>query len=175
MKIKLIKFYSYPVLIYAFGLSIIFISQILTLISIYLCLAAAFIGLLFMLMVSGIEINCTSRKYRLFKSVLGLKKGEWKNIDFFKGIIIRAKSGSKELMGPNLALMPTVRGMSFDIYMVDETHRKKLLIKSFKSKSKGLDFAKKLSSQVNLPFQKYNPKISQATLERKRRRNVNKT
>ena len=116
---------------------------------------------------SGTEIDILTRRYRPFTRSFGVKKGKWQSYASYPDLaVLRGKEGftaySRGMVELNMA--ETV----YDIYLLSEDHRRKLILNRCSSTQTAEDEGKELAEQMGLSWTSYNPKLSQATRLKRR-------
>jgi len=119
---------------------------------------------------SGIEFNKKNDKYRSYITYAGIKKGDWKGLKTYVGIVIISRKGTKKIMGFYQTSSINKSENIYQIFLVDKTHRNKMKIGTEIKRSNADIFANLISSELNIPLVKFSPKISQRTLDRKLKR-----
>lgn len=82
--------------------------------------ASVLIGILLMLMSSGIQLNSSKVEIRKYRSLLGFKFGTWKNISDVKKIELRYFVEGLSGQGSNLSAPNTSRVKVFDLFFLME-------------------------------------------------------
>ena len=117
---------------------------------------------------SGIEFDKKAQKYRHYTSYFGFKKGDWKDLKDYVGIIIISGNGSKQVYGGNLAISHSKRQEIHNVFLVKKNHRKKIKLTSKPNSLFAKKFAKWASEKLDIPIVKYNPPRSEQTLNRRK-------
>lgn len=109
---------------------------------------------------SGIQINLEDHSYRDYNSFGGLKQGKWKSLSPYKYItLLVAKEVSATLSASNRRAI-TGSNTYYDICLLNDNHRKKLVIKRIKDKQLAASEVRELSALLHLPLTKYHPNAS---------------
>ena len=126
------------------------------------------VGLILNLTFYGIEIK--NNKYRKFTKVLGITLGKFKNINDYVFISIKkAEHGQKVYGASNMSV--SVSDKKYDVCFFDKTYRKMEVMKICDTEKEAIEFAKVLTTETGLEYTKYNPPISDATMNRRNKKN----
>ena len=117
----------------------------------------------------GIEIKKDINKYRKFTEILGFTFGKFKNIsDYIFISIMKAQHGYKIYGASNISI--SVLKQKYDVCFFNKTFKKKIVIKILDTEKEAIEYAKILAIKTGLEFSKYNPPISNATMNRRTQR-----
>lgn len=115
----------------------------------------------------GTEIDVTNKKYREYGSIYGLKRGSWFDLNTMPYIaILRSRSGYRMYSTSNRSTTDTTD--FYDVCLLNQSHRKKVVLMKFKSKDEALRFASNMESQLGVVLTQFNPVISEKTATRRR-------
>lgn len=115
----------------------------------------------------GTEIDVTNKKYREYGSIYGLKRGSWFDSNTMPFIaILRSRSGYRMYSTSNRSTTDTTD--FYDVCLLNQSHRKKVVLMKFKSKDEALRFASNMESQLGVVLTQFNPVISEKTATRRR-------
>ncbi len=120
---------------------------------------------------SGIVLNMETKQYKDFQSVFGYKRGEWRSFKEYPFLTVKMVTGVKKYTRIDGFAEIDIKDKRrrFDLLLSNESHRKTIFLKSFKTEGEALDFAYTFEENTGLIYQSYNPKISAATMARKRK------
>ena len=115
------------------------------------------------------EIDLEERTIREFNKLLFLDFGGEKSLDNYKSLSI---------LGTTIGYSVLSRGQRsssdkdkyYDVCLLNQTHRQRQVVKRCTSKEEALNEAKILSQKLDLPIEKFSPKLSSRTTQRSRRR-----
>ncbi|WP_417265638.1 hypothetical protein [Brumimicrobium sp.] len=131
-------------------------------------IVAMAIGAFFWSSTYGLQINDETQEFREYGSVLGLKRGDWKPLDQLPYLtVLKSRKGTTLYSRSNRST--TIINDDYEVVMLNETHRVKVLVQSFEKKEKAMKFAEQFVLAYNKQLVKYNPVVSDATLRRRRR------
>ncbi len=103
----------------------------------------------------GIQVNIENKTFRPYLKTIGYTRGKWLSLGLFNylSIIESRKSG-------RIGRVTTVgvSETSYNLIIMDKTHRNKKILKNFDTFSSAKLFADQLSKQTELPLVKYAPK-----------------
>ena len=104
----------------------------------------------------GTEIDTSRSRIREYGSVLGIRWGKWTSITPYKAIVLlsQRRVGTMYSRG-QVALDQTEQ--NFDVTLVDETHRKKFLLRACDTVSEARALAEQVSDLTGLPIERYAP------------------
>lgn len=125
------------------------------------------IGLLLLVHTSGLELDFESGKYRLFTKFFDCKKGEWLSLASYTALIILRKDGKTNLVATRSTFSSTLRYNEYQVFLTDQTHRKRLYLKHFDTAEQAKKFALDFMEKTDIPLEKYNPVISEQTRMRR--------
>jgi hypothetical protein len=104
----------------------------------------------------GIQINPTDKNYREFGSVFGLKTGEWKPFDSLPFLtVLRNREGMTVYSKSNRST--TSIDDSFCVYLLNASHRKKVLVQKFDTKELAIKNASELASRLKKELVEFDP------------------
>lgn len=119
---------------------------------------------------TGIEFDVEKKRYREYYRLLFFKLGKWQSYQDYKYVSVQGVmlTGTTDL--PQMPFTGKRNNQSAKIMLLNEQHNKKLLVIYSKKPDTVNSILKELTIHLKLPFAKYNPPISEATLRRKRSR-----
>lgn len=116
---------------------------------------------------TGIQIDVENKKYKHYSSYYGIKQGQWKTLDSYPCLaILQSRQSSTTHSIGNISSITNSENY-YDIYLLDKTHRQKLLIKRLKNKEQASKDAKEFAENLGVEFTTYNPVISAKTRSRR--------
>ncbi|MEO6903029.1 MAG: hypothetical protein ABI315_07740 [Bacteroidia bacterium] len=113
----------------------------------------------------GIEINIKNKTIRQYTSYFGFKKGATKDLTVFPFICI-FKSNKIYTTNSRSNRSVSYSEKTFDIYLLNQTHKEKILIKIEKGEDKAIQKAKEIADDMGIKLVQYNPVV----LSRKNKR-----
>lgn len=108
---------------------------------------------------TGIILDNNS-KVKFFMSAFGFQIGNWKKFNDFSCLVLKTSLKKRENVMVNQygdGASVTEKFQTTELYLMDSTHRKKILCGSFDSYKEAKEFAKEVSSVMNLPIEKFSP------------------
>lgn len=119
---------------------------------------------------TGIEFDTEKKLYREYYRFLFFKLGKWQSYELYTYVSIQGVilTGTTDL--PQMPFTGKRHNQTAKIMLLNEQHNKKLLILYSKQPERVNAIVKELTLNLKLPFAKYSPPISEATLRRKRSR-----
>jgi hypothetical protein len=141
-------------------------------------LFAPIIGLLFMLggvfvafAKNKIELDPKKKQYRLFTSIVGIKMGKWLSLEDFPYItILKKREVTTTYSRASNTPATTGDDTFYGIYLLNKSHRKKLLITRLSTREEATAHLDRLSVELVLTVTKYAPALSAASQKRARGR-----
>ena len=125
--------------------------------SILIC-ASIFISFSF----CGLEIDLKTKRYKEFSIYFGIKAGKWTSLDQILYVTILHNKEIYEIHSrANITTSDSEN--FFEVYMLDKSHREKILVKRFKNPDLAINYSNKISSILNIELTKYNPVVSTST------------
>ena len=82
------------------------------------------LALLVLTINSGVELDFEQLKYRKFKSVLGIKSGEWKSYNPQHQLVLLSKHGAKTMVNQRLISELSIEDYFYELYIMDPSTRK---------------------------------------------------
>ncbi len=127
------------------------------------------VGLIVNFTYYGIEIKKDINKYRKFTEILGFTFGKYRKIsDYIFISIKKAQHGYKVYGASNIST--TVSKQKYDVCFFNKTFKKKVVMKIIDTEKEAIEYAKILAVETGLEFSRYNPPISNATMNRRTQR-----
>jgi len=114
---------------------------------------------------SGIEINIKNKTIRQYTSYFGFKKGETRDLTTYPFICI-FKSNKTHTMYSRSNRAVSYSETTYDLYLLNQTHKEKVLIKVEKGEDNAIKKAKEIADSIGIKLVQYNPEV----LSRKNRR-----
>ncbi len=125
------------------------------------------IGVLMLGHTSGLELDFESRKYRLFTKFFGRKKGEWRSLASYTALIVLQKDGKTAIASTNMLASTTISLREYQVFLTDQSHRKRLYLKHFDTAEQARKFALDFMEKTRIPLERFNPVISEQTRNRR--------
>lgn len=107
---------------------------------------------------TGVQFNIDNRRYRNFSKLLFSYNGEWKELKNNKRFVILKKHGSKKTLGTMATSSYETKGSFSELYLMDISHTRRFYVDSSTSTSEIKALAKKLSEQLAVSIEVFNPK-----------------
>lgn len=125
--------------------------------------------LLFITSTYGIDIDYKNKLYREYESYLGFKRGNWKNLDELSFItVLKSRKGMAFYSQSNRRT--SLMDDNFEVYLLNETHRRKILIQKFDNKELAKKYTVKISPLIDKEIVQFNPVVSKKTRNRRNSR-----
>ncbi len=118
---------------------------------------------------SGMLVDFTNKKYKDYTSFFGIRQGNWNSLDAYPYISVLHRKVTTTAF--SRANRPTTTGSKtyYDIFLLNSTHRKKLMIKRHMERDQAIIDAKELAGKLGLQLTDYNPAVSQKTRARRKK------
>ncbi len=105
---------------------------------------------------TGFDIDLKKRKFKYFTSQFGIREGNWKYFRNYPYLSILS-IGQKQIGQSFTGVTFTSRSVVFRIYLLNQKHTEKILIKEFNKEKKAKDFAKRIAKEFDLQIKTYRP------------------
>ncbi len=125
------------------------------------------IGVFLFLVSSGLEIDTANMRYRYYKSFVNLRRGQWKSFASYSASTILKKQGAKVRPGPKLAYEHRMILEEHQVFLTDQSHRKRLYLKHFDTAEQARKYALGFKEKTGIPLERFNPVISEQTRNRR--------
>lgn len=116
---------------------------------------------------TSLELDFENQKYRQCTSFFGKKKGDWFSLETYKAVIILQKDGKTSVVSTNMLAASTISLREHQVFLTDQTHRKRLYLKHFDTHEQARKFAIDFMEKTGIPLERFNPVISQQTRNRR--------
>lgn len=120
------------------------------------------IGLIFPVIIlanrKGLQIDVVQNRYREYHKIFRRIKGDWKSLEPYKKIVVLSRAASKTATGTLMTSDIKIKGSIHIVYLIDESHLKKLYLKSFDHLDQANNFAKEIAGNINFPIIEFIPK-----------------
>jgi hypothetical protein len=125
------------------------------------------VGLSLLAHSAGLELDFENQKYRQYYSFFGKKKGDWFSLETYKAVIILQKEGKTSVVSTNMLASSTISLREHQVFLTDQTHRKRLYLKHFDTHEQARKFALEFMEKTGIPLERFDPVISQQTRNRR--------
>ena len=117
----------------------------------------ALLGILLSFTTTGVRIDKENKKYMSYNRFYGIEFGKWKSMENICFLSILTKNLGYAIRSQG-QLGDESTAKHYEIYLLNENHRFKLLINRTKSKNKSTEYAKELEEQLGFKLVTYSPK-----------------
>ncbi len=125
------------------------------------------IGVYLAFSIIGIQVEKSKNRFKYYNRHFWVKQGEWKSFKDFPDVcVLLTNLKGTSYYGAGIPI--TTKNRLFVVFLLNETHREKLLIKEFKTEEKAILYAKDFAERSGTNFTVFSPYISEATLSRRR-------
>lgn len=107
---------------------------------------------------SGIEINIKNKTIRQYTSYFGFKKGETKDLTPYPFICI-FKSNKTHSMYSRSNRAISYSETTYDLYLLNRSHKEKILIKVEKGEDNAIKKAKEIAGNIGIKLVQYSPEV----------------
>ena len=128
-----------------FVLHSIIVGLILMILGIYLALSH-----------TGIDVDLKKRRFRYFTSHFGIKEGKWKFFKYYPYLSILTIN-QKHTKYSTTGVPFSSKLKVFRVYLLNEKHTDKILIKEFLNKLPAEEYIKTLAEELSLKVDIYSP------------------
>ena len=153
--------YEFPIGAVAIGyfLIVIGIASFIFTKSILLSLILITIGIYLASSYVGILIDLKNRKFKFYKSKFGIKEGNW---NYFKNYpyLSLLSVNQKQTTYSHTQAQNTTRFIVYRIYLLNEKHTEKLLIREYRNKLLAEKYLDQLANELKLETDIYSPDFS---------------
>lgn len=98
----------------------------------------------------GIQLRVKDKLFRNYVSILGIKTGNWKSLKPFVFIALVGSRIAETTLGASTPVSVTTTEKVFNICLLSETHKEKLILKQCKDAEKAKFALKELSQKLGL-------------------------
>jgi hypothetical protein len=127
------------------------------------------IGLFFSTSAYGIQIDVVESKFREYGSIIGIKYGKWQDLIQMPYLsIMSSRAGLRVYSRSNKSV--SLASDQFNINLLSENHRKRVKVISFDNMDDAQIYGEELSGTLHTGIVKFNPPISEKTLNRRKKR-----
>lgn len=126
-------------------------------------LSFAFVGTFLSFTKNGMLFNPSTKVYRSYTSYLGIKMGKWQSYESYPHLAILRRTISKSRTSRMGVSKEVARDTFFDIFLLNKTHRVKLLVNRQKGQEEAKQLARDLAQQLGVDYVAYNPMLSART------------
>ena len=127
------------------------------------------VGLFFVLSSYGSQIDPENHLYRTYVNFIGFKRGSWSSLNDLPFItVLKSRRGMAFYSQTNRST--SLIDDSFEVYLLNESHRMKFLIQKFETNELAAKYAEELSKQIDKEKVRYNPVVSEKTRLRRKSR-----
>ena len=123
--------------------------------------------LIYVLSSEGVQIDLANNQYKIYTQYLWLKKGKWKSMKGYTSICVLKKRIAYSQVSRSMRTNNFTTGVTA-IYLLDKTHRHKILIGHKPGYHQAIKRANELAAILNKPYEDYQPLISEKTKNRRR-------
>lgn len=108
---------------------------------------------------TGIQFSYTTREVRQYVDSFFRRSGNWKNLDSYNHIaLLSSKKVQRYNHGFVTGASNSAKFVTYDVYLLDKNHYKKILVNSFESKEEAKEMINKLVEKLDLNYTVYAPK-----------------
>ena len=126
------------------------------------------VGIFFWSSSYGFQIDGSQEQFREYGSMFGIKKGKWYPLEYVPYIsVLKSRIGMRIYSASSYST--TKMDDSYQVCLLNKTHRKKVVVKEFENREQAIRYAEKISSQFNKPVVTYSPVLSKKTRKRRSR------
>jgi len=116
----------------------------------------------------GTEISLANNYIREYAVVFGIKGGKWQSTLLLPDLCVIKIGKTRSVASARTGgIGAEVDASENEVYLFSANHRKRVLIKTCKSKKQAIDFASELAQKMHKNFVDFNPKISDQSKARR--------
>ena len=98
----------------------------------------------------GMQFNINDKLYKNYFSILGMKMGKWKSYKSYRCITVLTKYMTETTYGGATPISITTRKPYYDLYLLSDTPKEKLLLKRFKNAEDANETLHNLSGKLDI-------------------------
>jgi len=153
--------YKYPIgaVIIGYFLIILGIVNFVLTKSIILSLLLLTIGVYLAFSYVGILLDLDNRKFKYFESQFGIKEGDWKYFKYYPYVTLLTIN-QKQTVYKHTNAQVTTKLIAYRVYLLNEKHTEKILIKEYRNKLKAEKYLDKMANELKLETVVYSPDFS---------------
>ena len=160
---------TFPTAMVAAGYVVMGIGSILTFDFPIGCLMTLVISGFICFTTEGVIIDLAQRRFKGYTRIYGIIRGKWDNLDTYKNVtILKSRLVSRGYSRANVSMV-TSDNTYYEIYLVNETHRKKVLLRRLKGQVQAMREMEDISKKLGMEYAPYSPQISEQTRARRER------
>lgn len=159
----------FPPAIRTIGYISLVVGILLTLDTPLIGLGLALLGTTIVFLKSGVQIDPEKKRLKEYTGLFGLKIGKWKGMEEFTDISILQKRIVSTAISRANRPATTSDEIVYDVCLLNKTHRKQQVVHRLTDKNESIEVACQLAKVLDLKHGPYNPEISAATRDRRRR------
>lgn len=133
----------------------------------YTSVGLLILGLWFAFTNGVIELDSETKRFRQHPFLFGVKLGRWRSVVEYKDIAVLGNTINETTYGGRTSRSVITKNKGFEICLLTQSHRKKLVLARFKNKEKAIKTRNEIGECLHLRVTKYNPVISNATRKRR--------
>lgn len=116
----------------------------------------------------GTEISLSNNYIKEYSALLGIKSGKWQSTLMLPDICVIKLGKTRSVANARTGgIGAEVDASVNEVYLFSANHRKRILIKTCKSKKEADEFAKDLAQKMGKNYTAFNPQISEQTKARR--------
>lgn len=154
---------TFPSHLIVVGYLLMLIGLLILLTNLIVGLALAGIGSFLSFARNGIEFNPTERLYKSYTSYSGLKMGQWKSYKSYPHLAILRRTIARSRTSRMGVSREVGRDIYYDIFLLDKSHRAKLLVSRQNNPEEAKRKARLLTEHLKVEYVAYNPQLSART------------
>lgn len=107
--------------------------------------------------ISGVELDLEQRKIRNCRRFFGFSRGHWKEFTAFTVLVLLTKRGSKTMEGVRSGRSYELKGVFYELYLMDAFHRRRIFLDSSENKARLDQMMHLLKERLSLSVEGYHP------------------
>lgn len=138
------------------GYVLLFFSVIVLFSDIKVFISLLIIGSVLSFTINGIQLDSSKRMYLVYTRVLGVKLGKWKSLKKYSCLSILTRTLAQKVYSRGQA-EASFSNKYYEVYLLSENHRLKLLVCRFKNEKSAKDEIKLLEKEFMMITEIYSP------------------
>lgn len=115
------------------------------------------IGLVLAFWKMGVQIDPVKKQIRRYDGFLGIRIGKWESLDKYPYLSVLRKKKRHTMMEELTIAELEYDSVEFEVYLLSRNHLRRIMVYTNQVHKKSLEKVRDLSTELDLPFVKYNP------------------
>lgn len=116
----------------------------------------------------GVEVNRCEHVFRSYTSILGIRRGEWIDLNKFPFVSVIKRSTSQRVYGQSMAGYDHTK-QYYSVVLLNQSHRTKYVLKNVMGKEDAISAAERLASLLERELVNYSPTVARSSRARRKK------